>query len=415
MKYNTAVKARGSIPEGKKILSQTFAGNGLTVFQHDICTGIAPAFRDCDALHTEIAWSAGYKKFTQGSIAEDTTYDEYLAAVANLCRELKIPAFVLCGKQNVKRLQPDRTVPVFFDFHKTEALYAVYNYDGDFSPKDEYGARDFVARNFTNVLDPCCGYGILAESLLRHGKKGVLSDINTTCLEYVNTHFILGDAPARKDFQIVDTIEMRKISEIRPYFRNPRKNEKTVEMLIDLIPRVGFNVPILIDEAGVIVKGHARYRAAIRLGLEKVPCVVTYADEEAKKLDRLADNKVSELSEWVNDDLLHELDMLTTDFDLSKLGFPTVDLDDFLPDLAPDDEDGNAESEEEKRRRYQAFLDSQPGEPPKELITTQASIDRAAEKQQNVPEKPKKYFRIVCEHCGHVMFVAEGDAMPVMD
>lgn len=214
------------------------------------------------------------------------------------------------------------------------------------------------------------------------------------------------------DFQIVDKIEMRKVSDIKPYFRNPRKNEKTVEMLVDLIPRVGFNVPILIDEDGVIVKGHARYRAAIRLGLEKVPCVITHADEEAKKLDRLADNKVSELSEWVNDDLLHELDMLTTDFDLSKLGFPTLDMDELIPDLDPEEEE---ESEEEKRARYQAFLDSHPSEPPKELITTQASIDTAAVKQQNIPEKPKKYFKVICEKCGHVMFVAEGDALPLTD
>lgn len=215
------------------------------------------------------------------------------------------------------------------------------------------------------------------------------------------------------DFQVVDKIVMRKISEIKPYFRNPRKNEKTVEMLIDLIPRVGFNVPILIDEDGVIVKGHARYRAAIRLGLEKVPCVITHADEEAKKLDRLADNKVSELSEWVNDDLLHELDMLTTDFDLSALGFPTVDFDD-IPDLDMEDL-ADEESEEEKRARYQAYLDSHPSDPPKELITTQASIDNAAAKQQHVPEKQKRYFRIVCEKCGHVMYVAEGDAMPITD
>ena len=211
--------------------------------------------------------------------------------------------------------------------------------------------------------------------------------------------------------QIVDRIEMRKLSEIKPYFRNPRRNDKTVEMLVELIPKVGFNVPILIDENGIIVKGHARYRAAIRLGLERVPCVITYADEEAKKLDRLADNKVSELSEWVTDDLLHELDMLTTDIDLSKLGFPTLDLDSFLPDMHFSEE--AEESEEEKRARYQAYLDSHPAEPPKELITTQVSIDSAAVRQQNIPEKPKKYFRLCCEKCGHVMYVAEGDAMPI--
>jgi hypothetical protein len=190
MMYNTAVKAHGSIPEGKKVLNEIFTGNGLTVFQHDICKGIVPAFRACDAIHTEIAWVAGYKKFTQGSIAEDTTFDEYCAAIRYLCRELNVPAFIVCGKQNVKKLAPDRIVPVYYAFHRIDALYAVYNYTGDFSPKDEYEGRDFVARHFGKVLDPCCGFGILAEDLQRHGKQGVLTDINTTCLEYINERFI---------------------------------------------------------------------------------------------------------------------------------------------------------------------------------------------------------------------------------
>lgn len=203
--------------------------------------------------------------------------------------------------------------------------------------------------------------------------------------------------------QMVDRIEMRKITDIKPYFRNPRRNDKTVEMLVELIPKVGFNVPILIDDAGVIVKGHARYKAAIRLNMQEVPCVVTHADEEAKKLDRLADNKVSELSEWVSDELFHELDMLTTDLDLTKLGFPVIEIEDFAIDM-------DEETDEEKRARYQAYLDSHPQELSSELITTQAGIDQAAVKQQNVPEKPKRYFRLCCEKCGHVMFVAEGEA-----
>lgn len=202
----------------------------------------------------------------------------------------------------------------------------------------------------------------------------------------------------------------KRLDEIRPYEKNPRRNDDAVDYVANSIREFGWKQPIVIDKDGVIVKGHARYRAAIRLGLDKVPCVITHADEEAKKLDRLADNKVSELSEWVNDDLLHELDMLTTDFDLAALGFPTMDMDELMPDIDMEEEE---ESEEEKRARFQAYLDSHPSETPKELITTQASIETAAVKQQNIPEKPKKYFRIVCEKCGNVMFVAEGDAMPL--
>jgi len=211
---------------------------------------------------------------------------------------------------------------------------------------------------------------------------------------------------------VVDEIVLKSISEIKPYFRNPRQNEKTVKALVKLIPQAGFNVPILIDKDNVIVKGHARYKAAIQLGMEKVPCVYSVADDETNMMDRLTDNKTSELSEWLDDDLLHELDMLDTSIlsELSDLGFPSVNVDDiFLPGDLPDIDVG--ETEEERRARYQKYLDEHPQEPPAELITSKASIDRAIQKQQSVPEKPKRYFKMVCENCGHIMFVAEGEAL----
>ncbi len=209
--------------------------------------------------------------------------------------------------------------------------------------------------------------------------------------------------------EMVNEIIMKPVGEIRPYFRNPRKNDKTVSLLVDLIPKVGFNVPLLLDQDGVIVKGHARYYAAIRLGLEKIPCVITHADEESIKLDRLSDNKVSEFSEWVDDELLHELDALNVDFDLSELGFPTTVIDDFLQEIE-DEEDEETMTDEERRAAFQKYLDENPSNPQQPPATTQESIERAVQKQQSVPEKPKRYFKIVCENCGHIMFVAEAEA-----
>ena len=149
--------------------------------------------------------------------------------------------------------------------------------------------------------------------------------------------------------EIVNQIVMKKISEVKPYVRNPRKNDKTVNLLVEIIPKVGFNVPLVIDRNGIIVKGHARYAAAIRLGMEEIPCVVTDADEETIKLDRLADNRISEFSEWINDELLHEIDMLNLDFDfdLESLGFPAPS-DDFDADALFDD-GVVGESEEDRR------------------------------------------------------------------
>ena len=126
---------------------------------------------------------------------------------------------------------------------------------------------------------------------------------------------------------IEDKIVQKRINEIRPYVRNPRRNEKTVELLCKLIPKVGFNVPIVIDEKGIIVKGHARYGAAIRLGMETVPCIVSHASPEAIKADRITDNKISEFSEWINDEVLKEIESIKTDIDFSELGFPAVRFD----------------------------------------------------------------------------------------
>lgn len=216
--------------------------------------------------------------------------------------------------------------------------------------------------------------------------------------------------------EIVKQIVMKKISEVKPYVRNPRKNDKTVNLLVEIIPKVGFNVPLVIDRNGVIVKGHARYAAAIRLGMEEVPCVVTDADEETIKLDRLADNRISEFSEWVNDELLHELDMLNLDFDfdLESLGF-SVPAD----ELACDDlfeSGGTGESDADKRARYQAYLNAAAKkEAPNTAITTQAQVDKAKASALSVAEKPPKYAKVVCEHCGHVMFIKEGDAVFVAE
>ena len=165
------------------------------------------------------------------------------------------------------------------------------------------------------------------------------------------------------DIRVENEIVMRKINTVKPYVRNPRKNDKTVELLCKIIPKVGFNVPLVIDENGIIVKGHARFTAAIRLGMEEVPCIITHADPEAIKADRIADNKISEFSEWVNEELMHEIDMIDLDFDFSELGFPTMNFDDIptMEDFGADlsSEEGHEISEEEKQKLYEEFLEKQ--------------------------------------------------------
>lgn len=115
----------------------------------------------------------------------------------------------------------------------------------------------------------------------------------------------------------------KKIAELIPYAKNPRKNDQAVNAVAASIKEFGFKVPIVIDSAGVIVAGHTRLKAALLLGLETVPCVV--ADdltEDQIKAFRLADNKTAELAEW-DYALLDEEIAELTDIDMSQFGFDT--------------------------------------------------------------------------------------------
>lgn len=190
MKYNTAYIASGKNASNSKEVFGIYNGGGITVLQHDICTGIHPSMRDADIIHTEIAWEQGYEKFTNNTIAEDTTFNQYLEGIRQLCKGLEIPSFIVCGKKLLKRLDPDRVIPITYRFHSYPAYYAVYNYEGPISVKDEFEGRDFVARAGNTILDPCCGYGIIANDILKYSKKGILSDINTECLKYIKETYI---------------------------------------------------------------------------------------------------------------------------------------------------------------------------------------------------------------------------------
>lgn len=69
-------------------------------------------------------------------------------------------------------------------------------------------------------------------------------------------------------------IVFNKIETVFPYEKNPRKNEAAVEAVANSIREFGFKVPIVIDKNNVIVCGHTRYKAAKRLGMAELPCVM---------------------------------------------------------------------------------------------------------------------------------------------
>ncbi len=114
------------------------------------------------------------------------------------------------------------------------------------------------------------------------------------------------------------------ISALKPYENNPRNNENAIDAVANSIKNFGFKVPIVIDKDNVIICGHTRYCAALKLGLQNVPCIVADDLSPAQiKAFRLADNKVAELAKWDNVLLAAELDDLTVDFDMADFAFDT--------------------------------------------------------------------------------------------
>ena len=123
-------------------------------------------------------------------------------------------------------------------------------------------------------------------------------------------------------------VELRPITDIRPYANNPRLNDDAVDAVAASIRQFGFRQPIVVDAEGVIIVGHTRYKAALKLRLEKVPVhVATDLTPEQIKAYRIADNKTAELAEWNYELLPIELgELQACNFDLGLLGFDQDEL-----------------------------------------------------------------------------------------
>ena len=120
-------------------------------------------------------------------------------------------------------------------------------------------------------------------------------------------------------------IKYLDIADIKPYKKNPRKNDKAVAIVEKSIKEFGFKNPIVLDKKNEIIVGHTRLRAAKNLGMEEVP--VIFAEEltdEQVKAFRIMDNKSSEIAQW-------DFDLLKVEFESMKnlefTGFTEAEID----------------------------------------------------------------------------------------
>ncbi len=128
------------------------------------------------------------------------------------------------------------------------------------------------------------------------------------------------------------TVIYRPIGELNPDPRNARTHPKRqIEQLRASILQFGFTNPVLVDEAGEMIAGHGRLRAAKEIGLPSVPTIELAGLSEAqKKALRLADNKIALNAGWDLEILkleLADIGTLDIDFDLSLTGFAGGEID----------------------------------------------------------------------------------------
>ena len=118
-------------------------------------------------------------------------------------------------------------------------------------------------------------------------------------------------------------VESWEIGRLKPYENNPRVNDAAVSAVAESIRQFGFRQPIVVDEPGVILAGHTRWKAALALGLTKVPVHVARGLTDAQaRAYRLADNATRDRSSWDWDLLMQEIaGIVAVEIDPAILGF----------------------------------------------------------------------------------------------
>jgi DNA modification methylase len=137
-------------------------------------------------------------------------------------------------------------------------------------------------------------------------------------------------------------VEIWPIDRLRPYPRNPRKNDAAVDRMCDSIRQFGFKIPCLVRSDGEIVDGHLRLKAARKLGITEIPVILCDEWTPAQvKAFRLMVNRSVAWADWDETALALEFqEIQEADFDLSLTGFDPGEIDEFL--ALDDDEKADA-------------------------------------------------------------------------
>lgn len=134
-------------------------------------------------------------------------------------------------------------------------------------------------------------------------------------------------------------IESWDVSKLIPYENNAKiHTEEQTEKLAKIIKKQGFRVPIRVDENGVIIAGHGRRLAVMKLGYKRVAVIVERGlTEEQKDAARISDNMIGR-GGYDEELLANEVMRLSSfeDFDTDMFGMSQEELDNIYKDFSTD-------------------------------------------------------------------------------
>lgn len=142
----------------------------------------------------------------------------------------------------------------------------------------------------------------------------------------------------KSDGQRVAPSKQWPLAKIKPYSHNPRTHPPAqIELLAELLKKFGPDQDIVVDEHGVILKGHGRLLAAEKAELKRFPVTQRFGlSDEDKAALRIADNQVALLSGWDKELVKFEIERLRrADYPIALLGFGEQQLVQFTTTPGP--------------------------------------------------------------------------------
>lgn len=197
------------------------------------------------------------------------------------------------------------------------------------------------------------------------------------------------------DVKINTKIIELAIGDVKAHEGSHKTDETVVEMIKNSLHEFGFQQPIVIDKDNVVVAGNALLKAALALGMEKVPCLRTdYLTDEQIQQYRIADNKTSEFAKWNEKKLRKELSYLEDPKSLQYC-FDNSIMSMLGMDQKPKTQKPVVASKED------AVLPSKKAE---KKVMTEAQKDAkfkqdARDMEKQLQAKPSEYWEYHCSNC----------------